>query len=163
MVRAYSTTALSSGLCCCLLVEHGRASSTAREPWLLETFPASGLVVGRRSRLGHFAPAAFLLAFRLNFADVDVAFVEANEAFLCRLGLWGLGRMAHLVYNAPLRPSDGMADVAVSKTVVERRASSNLASGTILIAKDASASFFLLACESSLTDGMFVAIMFACA
>ena len=33
-------------------------------------------------------------------------------------------------YNALSRPSDGMADVAVSKTVVERRASSTLASGT---------------------------------
>ena len=34
-------------------------------------------------------------------------------------------------YNRLLRPSGGMADAAVSKTVVERRASSTLASGTI--------------------------------
>ena len=33
-------------------------------------------------------------------------------------------------YNLGLRPSGGMADAAVSKTVVERRASSTLASGT---------------------------------
>lgn len=33
-------------------------------------------------------------------------------------------------YNRLLRPSGGMADAAVSKTVVERRASSTLASGT---------------------------------
>ena len=44
---------------------------------------------------------------------------------------WILGSGFFLVYNMPSRPSDGMADVAVSKTVVERRASSNLASGTI--------------------------------
>ena len=36
-----------------------------------------------------------------------------------------------MLYNLLLRPSGGTADAAVSKTVVERRASSNLASGTI--------------------------------
>lgn len=34
-------------------------------------------------------------------------------------------------YTFTVRPSGGMADAAVSKTVVERRASSTLASGTI--------------------------------
>ena len=36
-------------------------------------------------------------------------------------------------YTFHLRPSGGMADAAVSKTAVERRASSNLASGTMYI------------------------------
>lgn len=36
-------------------------------------------------------------------------------------------------YNPVLRPSGGMADAVVSKTSVERRASSNLASGTIFV------------------------------
>lgn len=163
MVRAYSTTALSLGLCCCLLVEHGRASSAARESWLLEV-PFGFWACGRpprQVRIFHTGCLSACLSFE--FHRCRCGLCGGEQSFLCRLGLRGLGRMAHLVYNAPLRPSDGMADVAVSKTVVERRASSNLASGTILIAKDASASFFLLACESSLTDGMFVAIMFACA
>lgn len=41
-------------------------------------------------------------------------------------------------YNPWLRPSGGMADAAVSKTVVSRRASSTLASGTMRIRKNAS-------------------------
>ena len=42
-----------------------------------------------------------------------------------------LGGSSRFRYNLCLRPSGGMADAAVSKTVVERRASSTLASGTI--------------------------------
>ena len=38
--------------------------------------------------------------------------------------------LAVIRYNAVLRPSGGTADAAVSKTVVERRAGSNPASGT---------------------------------
>ena len=54
-------------------------------------------------------------------------FRSSFENVLCELGIIG--------YNAASRPSGGMADAAVSKTVVERRASSTLASGTIRIWK----------------------------
>ena len=75
-----------------------------------------------------------------------------------------LGRRARFVYNAPLRPSDGMADVAVSKTVVERRASSNLASGTISIPERRSGVFFLFCvCESLLTDAVLAVKIPTCA
>lgn len=47
-----------------------------------------------------------------------------------------------ILYNSGLRPSGGMADAAVSKTVVERRASSTLASGTIRIQSPASSGLF---------------------
>lgn len=59
---------------------------------------------------------------------------------------WRIAAAARFGYNALLRPSDGMADVAVSKTVVARRASSTLASGTIPNAKEGllrSPSFFI--------------------
>ena len=57
---------------------------------------------------------------------------------------WILGSGFFLVYNMPSRPSDGMADVAVSKTVVERRASSNLASGTISIDRRRASAFLYM-------------------
>lgn len=41
-----------------------------------------------------------------------------------------IGVFVEVRYNAVLRPSGGTADAAVSKTVVERRAGSNPASGT---------------------------------
>ena len=56
-----------------------------------------------------------------------VAFCACSEISVCAFGNIG--------YNSISRPSGGMADAAVSKTVVERRASSTLASGTILNSK----------------------------
>ncbi len=51
-----------------------------------------------------------------------------DDGFLQNSVLDGKGRVG---YTSFLCPSGGMADAAVSKTVVSRRASSNLASGTI--------------------------------
>ena len=58
------------------------------------------------------------------FAARIIAFCACFEISVCAFGNIG--------YNSISRPSGGMADAAVSKTVVERRASSTLASGTIL-------------------------------
>ena len=58
------------------------------------------------------------------FSACIVAFCACSEISVCAFGNIG--------YNSISRPSGGMADAAVSKTVVERRASSTLASGTIL-------------------------------
>lgn len=67
---------------------------------------------------------------------------DLRRRFLPALRKQGIDAHRGLIYTVQSRPSDGMADVAVSKTVVERRVSSNLTSGTIDVSRRLGAFFY---------------------